>query len=180
MRFVSKQTGREYFVNERTGQSLNALPAGGVLAEADVSSTTTKMPQPEPEPEPEPELENSLDGSSMDLWDVDMGDGQPPATPLPDTPPASIATPPLQRQAEPTASLRRQKGTGDEHASSRKDLALDDVRSIIASTSHRTIEVTAGQDQLLLRALDATDCSEWARGLQSAAAVQVEWRDTES
>ena len=78
------------------------------------------------------------------------------------------------------ASLRRQKGTGDEHASSRKDLALDDVRSIIASTSHRTIEVTAGQDQLLLRALDATDCSEWARGLQSAAAVQVEWRDTES
>jgi hypothetical protein len=170
MRFLSKATGEEYFVNERTGESKKTLPAGAVVS---------SIGQP-PEPEPEP---SSLLNASVeeDIWDIDVSDdgrGKAEAPPSMLHAPDSAATATGSRPSR--AMLSRQKGSGAEYAASRKDLPLDaaNVRRCVVAIHERTIELALHNDSgaLLLKAVDEADCASWGRCLHEVGRLQTEWR----
>jgi hypothetical protein len=173
MRFLSKATGEEYFVNERTGESKKTLPAGALVS---------SIGQP-PEPEPEP---SSLLNASVeeDIWDIDVSDdGRGKA----EAPPSMLHAPDSDSHAATTtgsrpsrAVLSRQKGSGAEYAASRKDLPLDaaNVQRCVVAIHERTIELALHGDSgaLLLKAVDEADCASWGRCLHEVGRLQTEWR----
>ena len=178
MRFVSKTTGEPYFVNERTGQSKKELPPDVMLA-SDLAAPK-KAPEPEPEPEPESGYTAALDSSlDPDMFTIDgLGSDD---VPLP-----AVSPTPMQGATETTvvagAVLSRQKGSGDEHAASRKDLLLEtSVVRCVVTIHKRTIELELREghgegSSLQLRAVDEADCASWGRVLQDTGRVETMWQ----
>lgn len=176
MRFVSALSGEEYFVNERSGRSTTVLPPGAVI-------TSEGAPNPEPEPG---DLLDARGSMQEEMWDIDMGDtsssghaGRPVAPPMISTN-AALSQP-------SHAVLSRQKGSGEEFASSRKDLPLNaaNVERCIVTIHERTIELMltsreGDKGSLLLRAVDEADCASWARCFHEVGRLSTQWRQAEA